>query len=430
MRDVLSRLIDDYHERSLPEPMPREYRMPEIAGKASVIIGMRRAGKTWLCYQHMRSLLAGGVPKERLLYLNFEDDRLLPFTAADFQTILDVYYGKHPELKSQRCHLFLDEVQRIEHWETFIRRVLDTEDLAVYLTGSSSKLLSSEIATALRGRSYTLELFPFSFSEFLRYRSEYPSGSRLGAKTRAVLQNRIEQYARIGGFPEVQRLEDEPRREILRNYVDVVILRDVVERHRVSNVAALRAMMRHVMSAPATRFSLNKFYNTLQSQGVSCAKNSLYDYVGYLEDTFLLYRVPIHSRSERVRRVNPSKVYVIDPGLLEAMSFHITEDRGLRLENVIFMHLRRRGTKPEYYVTRDGAEIDFVVPARSGEKRLLLQVCWSLEDPATRRRETEALETAMKELRIDRGTIVSWMDEGTIDDRIDIVPAWKWLLQT
>jgi hypothetical protein len=174
MKEVIDFLIDDFHERALPECLPRESSMPRLSGKANVVVGMRRSGKTWFCYQRMQELLNTGIAKERLLYLNFEDDRLLPFSAADFQTILDNYYRKFPSFKTMECHFFLDEIQCIDGWEVFVRRVLDTERISLYITGSSSKLLSSEIASTLRGRSLTTEIFPFSYREFLRFHGESP----------------------------------------------------------------------------------------------------------------------------------------------------------------------------------------------------------------------------------------------------------------
>jgi len=430
MKNILDILIDDFHERALPELMSRNQSMARVSRKANTVIGMRRSGKTWFCYQQMQELLGKGLEKERLLYLNFEDERLLPFSARDFQLVLETYYRKFPVFKSQQCYLFLDEVQRIEGWENFIRRVLDTEQLSVCVTGSSSKLLSTEIATSLRGRSLTTEIFPFSFSEFLGFRKvKLKSVERVGSKTRAMLQNLIAQYVRIGGFPEVQTLDDELRRQVLRDYLDVVILRDVIERYSISNTVALRAIIRHIMSAPATRFSVNKFYNSLKSQGIACTKNNLYDYMAHLTDTFLFYQAPIHSRSERVRRVNPKKVYVIDPGLLEAMCLSVTDDWGALLENLVYMHLRRQGLAPEYYVTRNGTEVDFVLVGKDRNERRLIQVCWDIHDPVTQKREVSALLSAMHELGLRRGTIVTWMDEDVLDKRIDIIPAWKWLLK-
>jgi hypothetical protein len=429
MREILDLMIDDFHERTLPDLLPRERTMDWKRGKANVVIGMRRTGKTWFCYQKMKELIASGVEKERLLYLNFEDERLLPFSAADFQLILETYYRKFPAFKDEHCYFFLDEVQRIEGWEKYVRRLLDSEELSVCVTGSSSKLLSTEIATSLRGRSLTTEIFPFSFREYLEYRDVNISKTEsFSSKMRATLQGGVEGYLKIGGFPEIQDDDNELRRQILRNYVDIVILRDVVERHVVRNVAALRALIKQIMRAPATRFSVNKFYNDLKSQGLACTKNDLYDFMDYLTDAFLVYQVPIHARSERVRRVNPQKVYVVDAGLLEAMSLRTTGDRGALLENLVFLYLRRKGVRPEYYLTEDGFEVDFVI-AEDARRRSLIQVCWNMSDDETRRREIGSLSKAMKELGVKKGTIITWMDEGHEDGGIEFIPAWKWLVQ-
>jgi predicted AAA+ superfamily ATPase len=221
--------------------------------------------------------------------------------------------------------------------------------------------------------------------------------------------------------------DDDVRRQILRNYLDVALLRDVIERHAVTNILALRSLIRHVMAAPATRFSINKFYNTLRSRGVRCTKNNLYEYLDFLSDAYLIFPAPIHSRSEKVRQVNPKKIYVIDNGLLSAMSFGMTEDKRALLENLVYLHLRREGWAPEYFVSDTGTEVDFVLPDRKGTEKRLIQACWSLADTATRKREVRALQTAMHELGLNRGTIVTWLEEGSVD-RIEIVPAWKWLL--
>lgn len=429
MREVIERIIDDFHERDLPSLLPREVSLPRVPGKASVVIGMRRSGKTWFCYQQMQQLLAEGVEKERILYVNFEDERLLPFGASDFQVLLDAYFRKFPSFRGRGAHLFIDEAQRIEGWDRFVRRVLDSGDLDVVVTGSSSRLLGTEIATSLRGRSLATEIFPFSLREYLRYHDVDPDPRTLGARTRSRLEKMAGEYLESGGFPEVQSLGGDLRRQVLRNYVDVVILRDVIERHGISNATALRALIRHVMRAPATRFSVNKFYNSLRSQGIPATKNALYEFLDHLVDAYLVFDVPLHARSANVRRVNPRKVYVIDTGLLGAMSLCMTEDRGARLENMVFMHLRRAGCRVEYYLTGGGGEVDFVVLPEGRTGRRLIQVCWDLSDPATRAREMSALRDAMSELRIRSGTIVTWLDEDSSDERIRVVPAWRWLLE-
>lgn len=428
MRETLDRLIDDFQDRELPALCPRDRTLPRMAGKADVVIGMRRTGKTWFCYQQIEELLAGGVPKRRFLYVNFEDERLLPFSASDFQTLLDAYFRKVPESREEGAWLFLDEVQRIEGWDRFVRRVLDTERLTVVVTGSSSKLLATEIATSLRGRSLTTEIFPFSFGEFLRFHEVDPSPPSLGSRTRSVLEKMVDRYLFTGGFPEVLPLEPDLRRRVLTSYVDVAILRDVVERHGVSNVTALRAMLRHLMSAPANRFSVNRFYGSLRSQGISVTKNALYEYVDHLTDAYLMFAVPLHTRSEAARRVNPSKMYAVDTGLLDAMAIPMTKDLGARLENLVFLHLRRKGLRPTYHLTASGAEVDFVLSSRPGAAPDLVQACWNLTDESTRNRETTAIREAKEELGAASATIVTWLDPEGEADGIRIVPAWKWLL--
>jgi hypothetical protein len=428
MIEILEQIIDDFHERKLPDLVLRDATAARIPGKANVVSGMRRSGKTWFCFQQMQELISFGLEKEQILYVNFEDERLLPFSYRDFQTVLETYFRKFPAFKDKQCHLFLDEVQRIEGWDKFVRRVLDTERLSVWVTGSSSKLLGSEIATALRGRSLNTEIFPFSFREFLRFHHvALPKTGRFGSKTRATLQHMADEYLRKGGFPEVQNLDDDLRRQVLTNYMDVVILRDVVERYSIHNTVVLRALLRHILGAPAGKFSINRFYNTLRSQGIACTKNNLYEYLDALTDAYLVYPIEFHSRSVKARQVNPRKVYVVDPGLLDASSVMMTADRGAFLENLVFMHLRRKGLLPGYYVTGSGKEVDFVLT--EGERPAeLIQVAWTMQHNAVAARELQALEEGLSELKLKHGTVVTFLEEDSSREDIKVVPVWKWLL--
>jgi len=429
MKEILSQLIDDFHERNLPNPVSRDRALSEIEGKADVVIGMRRAGKTWFCYQKMNELLEKGVRKKEILYLNFEDDRLLDFGVAHFQDILDVYFGKYPDHRNGRCWFFFDEIQRIDQWERFIRRLLDTENIQVHLTGSSSKLLSTEIATSLRGRSLTVEIFPFSFPEYLRYHGLFPESPRtFGARTAATLRKAVRDYLDIGGFPEVQELDPALRIEVLQGYIDSVLLKDIVERYHIGNVTALKHLVRHIMRSAGGKFSVNKFYNTMKSMAVRCTKNNLYDYLDHLIDAFVFSKVPIHSRSEKTRTINPVKLYAIDTALLSAMTFRHADDYGPLLETMAFMRLRRHEFEVEYVTTPDGYEVDFFARDKASGEASLIQVCWDMSDKRTFDREMRGLKSAMAELSMDNGTIVTWDDEETVDDNIRVVPIWKWLL--
>ncbi len=275
-------------------------------------------------------------------------------------------------------------------------------------------------------------MFPFNFRESLTHEGigDIPR-ARPGAKKRALVENRLRRYLHNGGFPEVQSVADHYRISILQEYVDVVILRDIVERYQVSNILPLRALIRHVLASPATLFSINKFYNDLKSQGLACGKNTLHDYFEYVKDTYLIYAVSIHSRSERAKRVNPRKVYIIDTGLANAFLHQPQSDLGRLLENFVFMELRRKGLSIEYYRTTDGFEVDFITTARDGTQALY-QVSLELRHGHTREREIRALTTAMQETGMKQGTIISLDTEEQIEvdaGVITIAPAWLWALQ-
>ena len=429
MKNIISQLIDDFHERKLPELVTRNKEFSEVQGKADVVIGMRRAGKTWFCYQKIKYLMASGIKKEEILYLNFEDDRLLEFNVGNFQEILDVYFGKYPGHRNGRCYFFFDEIQRINQWEMFIRRLLDTENLQIFITGSSSKLLGSEIATSLRGRSVATEIFPFSFEEFLKFHGLFPDIPKtFGANTASVLRKAVKDYLEVGGFPEIQKLDRNLRIEILQGYIDSVLLKDIVERHKIGNILVLKHLVRHIMNSSGGQFSVNKFFNTMKSMAIKCTKNSLYEYLDHLTDAFLFYKVPLHSRSEKSRLVNPAKIYTIDTGLLTSMTFRNSYNYGQLLETMVFMHLRRGGYDAEYVTTKDGYEVDFIMRHRISGETQLIQVCWDMSDNKTFARELRGLKSAMDELAVSTGTIVTWDDESIIDDKIKVIPIWKWLL--
>ena len=431
MESILEELIADFHERSLPAFTRRHIKLPWLPNKIDTVIGMRRSGKTWYVFQVISDLLSSDIPKEAVLYLNLEDERLLPMTVSDMGRITDIYYRRYPQLRDRPCALFFDEIQNIPGWEQFIRRLLDTENVHICLTGSSAKLLSHEIATSLRGRSIATEIFPFSYLESLEHAGiDTEAGIRPSAKKRAFLENRLLTYLLEGGFPEVQNIDTEYRVRILQDYLDVVILRDVVERYQISNIIPLRYMIRHLLNAAASLFSVNKFYNDLKSQGIRCGKNTLHEYLGYLSDAYLFFQVYIHTNSERARMVNPRKIYAIDPGLVKACSRSVRSDWGHLLENFVFLELRRSMNMIEYYMTKKGREVDFLITDRTGQKSLI-QVSSDMIGRETRERELRALLEAMKECDLKQGTIVTLNQEETIETEaghIQILPASLWAL--
>lgn len=432
MQPLLDSLMADFFERPLPTLTPRRARLPWLAGKIDTVTGMRRSGKTFFLYQRIGELLEAGAPRESVLYLGFEDERLLPLGPGDLHVIPDTFYRRYPAMKRRACAFFFDEIQNVPGWERFCRRLLDTERVHLCLSGSSSRLLGREIATSLRGRAIETEIFPFDFEEALAHEGvSLERGPGPGSETVALLENRLLVYLSAGGFPEVQGLEASLRTRVLQEYVDVVLLRDVIERHRLGNTTAVRQLVRHLLAAPGTAFSVHRFYNDLRSRGVAVSKDTLHAALDHIAEAFLLFTVPIHSRSERARMVNPRKVYPVDTGLARAMSREPRGDQARLLETLVFLDLRRRRHEVDYLVTRRGGEVDFAATSPEGELSLV-QVTESLRAPQTRARELEALREAMAELSLREGTVVTLHENETIEGdfgRIRVVPAWRFLLR-
>jgi uncharacterized protein len=384
----------------------RDYRFPVAKNLAKVAVGMRRSGKTYFLFQTMRNLISQNISIDRLLYLNFEDDRLMPIDQKKMGLMVDELYTQQPELHNQRCYLFLDEVQNVEGWPLVVRRLLDTKDMEIYITGSSAKLLSKEIATSLRGRSLSLEIQPYNFQEFLDSR-EIPLPSKpFGKKVLDQYRAHLLEFFQTGGFPGVQSLPDHERLETLQNYVEVVVFRDIVERHKVINIKLLKYFVNVLLKNASTRFSINKLYKDITSQGYKVAKDTLYNYLEHLEDAFLIYTVPIFTESLRVLETTPKKIYAVDNGLINANTFNLSLNFGKLLENQVYLDLRRQKKEIFYYNTSEGYEVDFITKDQEGHYEMI-QVVWDQTDPATFEREERALKSAEKELGF-KGRIIDW----------------------
>lgn len=395
-RAVIRQKIIDSLATPLPVLTRRDVRLPRIPGKTIAVIGMRRAGKTSFLWQVLADRQAAGMAREGLLYLSFEDERLAGMTAHELDLVVEEYYLLNPDWRDRRrAVFFLDEIQVVPGWETFARRLLDSEQIDLFLSGSSAKLLSREVATSMRGRAVEAVVYPFSFRETLRHHGHEPQKppARLTKAERSSLEKDLRTYLTAGGFPEAQGLAPRDRHDLLKSYVDVVLLRDVIERHAVSHPIALRWMVRQLLGNPAGAFSVNKFYGDLKSQGIAIAKDTLHSYLGHLEDAFLVRTVSIATDSERRRMVNPRKAYPIDPGLIPIFDRSGKANLGHALETCLLLELERRGAEVGYVHTPAGREVDFLARYPSGRQELL-QVCVSLDDPATREREIRALVDA------------------------------------
>jgi uncharacterized protein len=433
MRDLLRQKIVDSLDLSPPPLTRRDIRLPAVRGKALAVIGMRRSGKTTFLWQCLAERLKKGSPRESLLYLNFEDERLVGMNASDLSWLVEEYFRLHPQMRDPAtATFFFDEIQTVGGWEPFVRRLLDTERVELFLSGSSARLLSREVATAMRGRSLEVLVHPFSFRECLRHMDAEPMlpWERLTKAVHSDLDHRLSAYLLDGGFPEALGATNRDHGALLRSYVDVAVLRDVIERYEVSNPVVLRWMQRHLLANAAAAFSVQKFYNDLRSQGIPVGKDTLHAYLGYLEDAFLIRTIALHTGSERQRMVNPRKAYPVDPGLIPLYERTGRPNLGHALETAVLVELERRGQEAAYVRTKEGFEVDFLATAPREESELI-QVCTDLSDPATREREVRALEAASKELPEARPlllTLDSTPPRPSLPTPLQWKPASAWLL--
>ncbi|MBM4126990.1 MAG: ATP-binding protein [Nitrospira sp.] len=432
-REVIRQRIIDSVSASPPAFTRRDVRLPAVPGKAVAVIGMRRAGKTTFLWQVVADRLAQGTAREGLLYFSFEDERLAGMASGDLHLLVEEYYRLYPAWRDRRRVIFLlDEIQSVTGWERFARRLLDSEQVDLFLSGSSARLLSREVATSMRGRAMEALVHPFSFREYLRHRRREPdkAADRLSKAQRSSVEKDLVDYLVEGGFPEAQTVAHRDRIELLRGYVDVALLRDVIERHAVSHPVALRWMVRQLLGNAAGSFSVNKFRLDLKSQGIPVAKDTLHSYLAYLEDAFLVRMVSLATDSERQRMVNPRKVYPIDPGLIAVFDRSGKANLGHALETCIMLELDRHGADVRYVRTADGYEVDFLARHPSGQEELI-QVCASLDDPAVCKRETRALLEAARRHPAASLHLVSLDIPARLDlpEAITVHAAWEWLLR-
>ncbi|MCK5475989.1 MAG: ATP-binding protein [Candidatus Pacebacteria bacterium] len=380
-----------------------------------IIAGIRRTGKSTLLFQIMDKFY-----KNNCYYFNFEDERLLNFQVEDFNALYELFI----EIKGKKKNFFFDEIQNIKGWENFVRRMQDQGN-KFFITGSNASLLSKELGTKLTGRYVYLELLPFSFKEYLSFKNiSFNENSFFQTAERAKLKRNFSSYLKEGGMPEYLKYQE---KEVLARTYEDILYRDIAMRYDLKQVKALRELALYFLSNLACLFSYNSLKKFLKLGSVNTVKN----YVEYLENSFLIFTVNLFSYSLKQQFVAPKKVYCIDNGLSNSISFRFSRDKGKFLENLVFLELKRREEEIYYYKTKNNLEVDFLIREERKVKKLI-QVTKSLDDFKTREREMKSLITAMKELKMKNGLILTEDEEDLIKDgnlKITVLPIWKWLLE-
>jgi len=422
-------IVTNWKEFKIPALFSRDHNINLESDFIITISGPRRAGKTFICFQMIEELAKKGISRENILYINFEDNKLIGADSNDLDKLLDAYKELYTLNKHQHIYLFLDEIQTVKNWDSWVRKIHDRDkNVKLILTGSSSKLLSKEISTALRGRVLNREIFPLSFKEIVSWK-----GLNYNLKTLSYSDNKIEvkklfnNYIEEGGYPAVT-YQEANREEILQEYYSSMIFKDIVERYNIENIKKIKMLANLLLESTSRDISYNKLANKLKSIGMNMGKNTIIEYISYFEDAYVFFQNIKYEYSQGKQLGSIKKVYFIDNGMLNTVSFKFSKDSGRLLENLIFLELKRRNKKIFY--NRDNYECDFIIQ----EKDKVIQAIQVTEalSPENEEREIGGVLGAMNKFKLKEGTIITLDEERVIEiegKKISVVPAWKWLLE-
>lgn len=430
IKEILKRIIVENQNRDDENLIRRDLEIERIPKKATVVLGVRRSGKTSLLVEYISSLVKNGLDKTSVCHIDFSDDRLLEInTSGRAGTVADAYYELYPENHEKKVFFLFDEIDRLDNWENLVNRLMNTEKCEVNITGSSSSMLLNETSTVMGGRKMGWELFPFSYGEFLRAKG-INAADQYDRLFRDSQSRLFDEYLETGGFPEALLFSrPESRRIFHQNTANDIVYRDIVLRHSVSKPEPLKILINVLFSNMGCMVTETKLYQRLAGMRVNISKPTMTQYIGYALDSFAFFLVPIRSCKISVRAVNGKKLYASDHALAAAVSNLREDNIGQKLENIVFLHIRRMTSLVFYYRTKSGYEVDFAYGSDSSIT--LVQVSAVMSSAKTEDREKRSLFEAMEELGVKESTIVTLSEEKEISENgktIRILPAWKYLL--
>jgi len=433
---IIIELIEEWNRDFIPSDLKErdfDYGMLNFKNKALILVGLRRSGKSYLMFQIIKRL-SEKMPKSNLLYINFEDERLLNTDISILTDLLPTIRTNFDIDEKNPICLFLDEIQSINGWEKWVRRILDKEkNVRIVITGSSSKLSSAEIATEMRGRSVPYYVYPLSFKEFLDFKKISIPKNLIAHPHRFKIQKAFKEYLLWGGLPEIVLLNKKREKIIvLQEYFNTIVNKEIKERHEIENQTALDALLKLMVSNFASLVSISKLHKTMASIGINTGKNTLSDYLNYIKESFFADFIEIFSCNIKNKLQYPRKSYVADNGFVRALSSKTDLEKGRLLENLVHNTLKRKNQDLSYF--QDKGECDFLI------KNLLkiteaVQVTCELNDNNSKR-EIEGLLGAMEEFNLKKGLIITENTQKDLEYKIDkrrvkikVVPIWQWLLE-
>lgn len=377
-----------------------------------IVTGIRRCGKSVFLAQIANEFF------NKYYYINFEDERLANFNLEDFNKLYEICL----ELFDKSNTFFLDEIQNIVGWERWVRRMYDN-NFKFFITGSNARLLSKELATLLTGRHLQVSLFPFSFKEFLNFNKfNLKKEDIYLTERRYLITKYFSDYIKKGGFPEYLKYN---KIEILQEYFNDITQRDIVERYKIKNIKQIKELARYLITNTGNLTTYNQLKGLTQIKSV----NTIINYISYLENAYLLFKVPYFSYSLKKQVSNPFKIFAIDTGLRNAISFKFSKDVGRLYENLVAIELKRRGKEIYYWKNPLHEEVDFVI--KEEKTKQLIQVCYDIDDINIKKRELKALLKSSKELKCNNLMVITndYEKEEKINNKlVKFIPLWKWLL--
>ena len=419
--------IISLHQRELPlDLQDRKMQLPLDGGRIVTVTGIRRCGKSSLLGLTINRLLEAGVPKERILYEGFDDERFLSMTPDNFDELLQAYREMYPTTSLQNVYMFFDEIQLVSGWELFVLRVYKNYCKHIFITGSTAKMLSEEIASALRGWPDEYREYPLSFEEYLSFKGI--EADKYSEEGKAMMTFAFRDYCDEGGFPEVVRAQTKSEKvKILQSYFSTMLFRDMIEHYHIgASVSVVRYFLKRMMNNLTKPTSVNNIYNDLKSQGLKVAKDSLYLWLDYACNIFLFRKVQRYTKSMVKQSSSPAKYYMADIALRNAVLLPESEDAGKALENIVYLNLERcLGEEDQISYFYEQKECDFVV--QRGERvSELVQVCWTLNEE-NMEREVGGLLAASTVTNCKQCKIITFCQQQTIERagiRIEVLPIW------
>ncbi|NLT03176.1 MAG: ATP-binding protein [Bacteroidales bacterium] len=430
MKDVIKSLIALKQSEIPFNVIERDIKLPIDRKKIITIPGVRRCGKSTLMEIAINTLVEGGVLRDNILWLGFDDERLKNMTTEELDMVIVSYMEMFPDIPIKDVYLFFDEIQLIKDWEYFVLRVYKSYCKNIFVCGSNATMLSSALSSALRGYPLEYETYPLSFNEYCRFKN-VTTNSYL-EQDKARLRRAFELYNEGSAFPEVVLTASiSEQLKLLHGYFDTMLLKDLAEHYNISNTSVVRYFVKRILANLTKPTSINAIYKDIKSQGLKVGKDDLYLWANYVCDIFLFSRIPKYNRSLIKQQHSLDKYYCIDNGLRGAVLMPQSNDNGKKLENTVFMQLNRI-KQPSDSITyyQDAGECDFVIQ-RNERVIQLIQATWDMSDESTREREVSGILEASRATGCDQLFIVTKDEEGIIrreGKQIYTVPAWKWLL--